>query len=500
MNDQLQDQTLRFGGGSDVTTITIGTLIFVVVTILLLFLLPKRRAVIPYLFVSLVIPYSQVIVVAGLHFNVYRIMLPFAWLRVLMGRNEEDHEKFRLNGIDKAVLLWAFTDAICASLQWGNMGAAINRLGFLYNVLGIYFLLRMMVRSREDVERVLKTFAVACVILSLFMINEQITGRNLFSVFGGVPLMTYVRVGKLRSMAVFAHPIVAGTVGANLLPLFIGLWWQKGKSKTLAGAGAVAAMVMTATASSATPIGAAAAAIAGLCMWPWRHRMKAFRWAIAICLVGLHLAMKAPVWALIQRINIVGGNSGYHRYELVNQAILHFRDWWLVGYQNPSSWGFEMGDVSNAYVAAAVEGGFFTLLFFLAIFWQCFRNLGLARAAAERAQDRKLELQIWAFGAALTATMAAYFGITYFDQSSLIWWSLLAMIGAISSAALAAAPAAEPAVAGAGTPFWKRNPVPLGATAAAGAPVNAAAPTPKRVGPPGFAASRARLLESYRQR
>ncbi len=49
--------------------------------------------------------------------------------------------------------------------------------------------------------------------------------------------------------------------------------------------------------------------------------------------------MKAPVWALIQRITIFGGNSGYHRYELINQAILHFWEWFLVGTKNPSSLG-----------------------------------------------------------------------------------------------------------------------------------------------------------------
>ena len=123
-----------------------------------------------------------------------------------------------------------------------------------------------------------------------------------------------------------------------------------------------------------------------------------------------------------------------------------------------------MGDVSNAYVSAAVEGGLFTLIFFIAIFWQCYRYLGLAREAAEREGDRKLELQIWSFGAALTATLAAYFGITYFDQSSLIWWSLLAMIGAITSTALAKAPATEKEPANAAPP-WMRGRVPLGASA-----------------------------------
>ena len=117
----------------------------------------------------------------------------------------------------------------------------MGRMGFLYNVLGIYFLLRLWIRDREDVQRVLRTLAVACVFFAVFMILEQETGRNVFSVFGGVPEFTAIREGKLRSQAAFAHSIVAGTVGANLFPLFIGLWWQGGKSKLIAAAGAVSA-------------------------------------------------------------------------------------------------------------------------------------------------------------------------------------------------------------------------------------------------------------------
>ncbi len=86
MNDQLQDQMLRFGGGGDTTTLAVGTAIFVVITILLMFLLPKKQAIIPYIFVSLFIPYSQVVMVGGLHFNVYRILLPFVWIRAFTGR------------------------------------------------------------------------------------------------------------------------------------------------------------------------------------------------------------------------------------------------------------------------------------------------------------------------------------------------------------------------------------------------------------------------------
>jgi hypothetical protein len=200
--------------------------------------------------------------------------------------------------------------------------------------------------------------------------------------------------------------------------------------------------------------------------------------------------MKAPVWALIQRVSIVDGNSSYHRYELVNEAILHFRDWWMLGEKNPSSWGFLMGDVSNAYVAAAVNGGFFALLCFIAIFWQGFRVLGLARRRAELDGDRKLELQVWSFGAALLSTVLAYFGIWYFDQSSLVWYALLAMICAITSTALAPVPVAEE------TPPWARGRVPLRVGAPAG---GASLGTAGRLEPVGFSSPKGPAMGPYRR-
>jgi hypothetical protein len=225
-------------------------------------------------------------------------------------------------------------------------------------------------------------------------------------------------------------------------------------------------------------------------LWRYRRNLKTLRWGLGGILVALQLVMKAPVWALIARLDIVGGNSGYHRFELINQAILRVGEWFLVGTRNPSSWGFYMGDVSNAYVAAAVEGGILTLLFFLGIFWQSFRAIGLARKAAEQEQDKKLELEIWSFGAALMAIMTGYFGITYFDQSIIVWYTLLATIGAITAVALARVPVTEE------TPPWARGRVPLRVGAPAG---GASLGTAKRrLEPVGFSAPKGPAMGPYR--
>jgi hypothetical protein len=453
----MNDQTIRFGGGAG-TSLTPIAILIGGVAILALLLLPRKYIVVPLLLTSFFIPLSQQLVLGGLHFMTFRILLIFAWVRLLssgpLGRS-----RFRLNSIDKAVILWALSSTFTFILLWGEWGAVVDRLGFLYNVFGLYFLFRLLCHDEDDVSRFIKVLAFVCGILAICMLNEQVTGRNLFSVFGGVPDITYVREGKLRSQGAFGHPILAGTFGATLLPLFVGLWWQ-GKSRPVAMLGMISSTVVTLTSASSTPLMAYVAGVGALCFWPFRRNMWLFRWGTVLLLVALHLVMKAPVWALIGRVDLVGGSSSSHRYELIDQSIRHFSEWWLVGTRNVSSWGFEMGDTSNQYVDIGVTGGIFTLILFISIIVHGFKTIGVTRRAV--AGNRHAERRVWALGAALFSNVVAYIGIVYWDQTMIEWYALLAMIVAAapvlnsSSSTQVQAPTAletEPSPVGA-EPSW----------------------------------------------
>jgi hypothetical protein len=112
----------------------------------------------------------------------------------------------------------------------------------------------------------------------------------------------------------------------------------------------------------------------------------------------------------------------------VNQCILHFWDWALVGSKNYGFWGWDMWDLSNQYVAIADPSGLIPLLCFLAIIVFGFKYLGRARRAS--AGDKRQAWFIWALGASLFANVVAFFGISYFDQTIVVWYALLAMIPA----------------------------------------------------------------------
>ena len=421
------EQALKFGGGMPDTFLSPSAIILTSLAILLIFLLPRRHVVVPIIVTSFFITMGQQLVLGGLHFYVSRLLVLAAWIRVLgCGWHREYHP----SRIDNAILFWGVLDAVAFVALWHEPEALINRLGFLYNLLGFYFLFRLLLQNSRDVDRTIKSFAAVCFPLALSMINEKFTSRNLFWVFGGVPQFTAVREGSLRAQGPFAHPILAGTFGAMLLPLFVWLYWQKRRSRWIAFVGVTSALVMVFASSSSTPLMAVAAGVLGFSLWPLRRWMRILRWGLVLMLLGLHIVMKAPVWALIARVEVVGGSSGDHRYELVNQFIRHFGDWWLLGTKYTEDWGYLMHDVSNQYVSVGIEGGILGFSLFLWIMTCCFQDLGDARKSRlSTLEDKK---RLWSLGTALFACLTAFFGITFFDQTAIGWYALLAMIASSS--------------------------------------------------------------------
>lgn len=426
-----------FGGGG-ATLVTPLSLVVLGTTLVLLALLPRRYVIVPLLASALLIPLGNQIVVSGVHFMTYRLVLLAGWMRIGSGILRE--RRFpRLNRLDKAFLVWALASALIYTLLWGQWEAVMNRLGFLYSTLGAYFLLRYLIRTPDDVRRTIKTLAVIMAIIAPLMLWEHWTGHNLFSWFGGVDALSPVRNGRIRAQGPFAHSIIAGTCGAALLPLFLSLWWS-GKNRLIVIAGVIASTLMAVASSSSTPIATYVAGVGALCVWPLRRNMRPVRWCLVGGVIALHLVMRAPVWFVISRMSGVLGGSGWHRAQLIDQFIRHANEWWLIGTRNSAYWGLDMWDAINAYVSAGVNGGILTFCLFISILALAYRTVGRARALAE---TRATQLQVWALGAGLFANTVAFFGIVYFDQSAIVWYALLVMISVTSASVLSARRARE---------------------------------------------------------
>ena len=256
------------------------------------------------------------------------------------------------------------------------------------------------------------------------MIYEQFSHINVFGYLGGVQFYTTLRDGNYRSGATLGC-IYAGAFSGVLIPLFFWMW-KGGKSKLIACVGLAGALVMVITSHSSTSSLALMGSVVGLAFWPLRKMMRLIRWGLSITLIGVHLAMKAPVWALIARIDLTGSSSGEHRYMLVDMTINHFKDWWLIGTPNYVGWGWDSWDLCNQFVAVALTGGLFTLILYIAIFSRGFGAIGNARKLVEG--DRQQEWLLWCIGSALFATVVAHFGINYMAQLIMGVFPLVACI------------------------------------------------------------------------
>jgi hypothetical protein len=434
-----------YGGGVNGSVIHPVILIAMILSIILILILPRRFVVVPLLVMTLLSPWSQQIYVLGVHLFVPRILILVAIARVMFTNPNSPQSRFAggWNPIDAVFLLWVvFRAAAFIILFQASSGAIIYETGFVWDVLGGYLVLRVLIQNEEDIVRVIKVFAVIAFICGLTMLNEKLRSQNVFGYFGSLPIVPDSREGSIRAQGPFAHPILAGVFGVTLVPLFWWLW-QGGKSKVLAACGFVGSTLMMYSCASSTPLFAYLAAFAGLAFWPLRNRMRILRWGIVLGIISLHMVMKAPVWMLISRVDLIAGNSGYHRAELIDQCIRHFSDWWLVGTTASGTWGFDMWDLSNQFVAEAETGGLLTFICFVLVISRSFSRIGTARKIVEN--QSKQEWFMWFLGISLFTHIVSYFGISYFDNTKIYWCVFLSIVAAATAPILAEAKAKEPA-------------------------------------------------------
>jgi hypothetical protein len=430
----VQPENLTFGGGAAETVVNPLVLMIVLVAGVLMCFQPRNKAIFLFLGASILIPMDQVVVLGGLHFPMLRFLLLFGMGRMIAAKLNSKSEIFSggVTPLDKTVILFTLFTALNALLLWRNAGILVKESGDIFTVFGIYFLMRFLIRDVEDTVQAVRALAYISVVVAAIMTYEQATGHNPYALLGGAKASFYgaliSREDRLRSMAGFGHPILAGTFGAIVMPLFIGLWLKDRKSLKMALLGLGASTVIVWASASSTPMLAYAGGIMALCMWPLRDWMRSIRWGIVLTLVSLHMVMKAPVWQLIDRMSIVGGSSGYHRYQLVDQCIRHFSDWWPYGVKDTGAWGWDMWDTANQYVSIADSTGLIPFILFVAILVYGFKYVGGARKAW--APNRNMELYNWALGAALFANAVGFFGISYWDQTEVVWYTFLAIISA----------------------------------------------------------------------
>jgi len=277
--------------------------------------------------------------------------------------------------------------------------------------------------------------ALMLVPVALEMVFEKLTGKNLFSIFGGVSSSVIERGGKLRASGPFRHPILAGTVGAVCFPLMIGIFNRR-PLISLVGAGACVLIVLSSASSG--PLMSLIIASMAIVIWRFRQFMTHIKVAVVSAYLFIDIVSSKPAYFMLGRIDLTGGSTGRHRAELIDAFFRRFSEWWLFGTDYTRHWMLfgvsfspNHADITNYYIAFAIMGGLLALLLLIGILFAAFSAIGLARKALEEL-DPKNAFTAWCVGAGLMAHAATSISVSYFDQSVTFFWFNVAIAGALT--------------------------------------------------------------------
>ena len=95
-----------------------------------LVVVPRRYAAIPMLLLACFIPSAQRIVIMGADFNLLRILVVFAWVRLLV-RNE--FHGFQWNRLDTMMIAWMGSGTLIFTMAYGTQAGCLTVSGCIFS-------------------------------------------------------------------------------------------------------------------------------------------------------------------------------------------------------------------------------------------------------------------------------------------------------------------------------------------------------------------------------
>lgn len=413
------------------------SIIIFLISIILFF--PRRWAVLGVTAGVFYLMPGQGLVIWGFNLFSFRLIelagiVSFIWRkdRRISSINNLDKWFFIFNLFYLSVFLLRYTFDV--NSRWN----IAYQVGIFVDAAITYSVYRGLLNSTDSIKVFIKDVIYLLIPFTIFMMIEAIKGYNIFSFLSGIQVAPIFRDGYYRCQANFGHPIMAGSVGATLLPIFLFLIFVGGNN-VVGGISIILCTVIVLASHSSGPLMAFSFGIMAWMFWPLRKRMRTIRWGIVGLLLSLHAIMKAPVWFLPARISEIIGGDGWHRSNLIDKWIDSIGQWWLLGmpWSNTENWAatkmsWGAVDATNQYVAIGVNGGIISLFLFIYFIIICYKNLGKKIEEARNTGMKNNELLLWGLGASLTSHIINLTGVTYWDQFYVIWYMLLAIISGVT--------------------------------------------------------------------
>jgi hypothetical protein len=410
--------------------------VFLIILSVSIFFSSRTKAVIPLLIGSCYMTLGQGLELGFVSLPIFRILLFVGLIRSVL---KNEFSRFSYNNLDILLALLSLWLLFSSFFHNGLDGSGpVYISGSIFNIVLIYLLVRIWSVNMIEVYDLVKVIAILLFPVAICMTLEILTAKNIFSYFGGVPEDVLRRAGRLRAQGPFKHPILAGTVGATCIPLFIGLFRR---CQSLSILGIFSAMLMVITSSSSGPVMTLIAGLSALILWIKKGLTKVIFYSSIVCYLILSLMMEKPPYYLISRIDISGGSTGWHRSYLIEQTFNHLSEWWLFGTDHTRHWMPNQGigssiyhtDITNYYIGFGVMGGLLSMILLISIIgisikWSYFLQI----SSSTLMHDHKF--MVWSLGSSIFAHAVTALSVSYFDQSMIFIWMNIAIISSIYSA------------------------------------------------------------------
>lgn len=402
--------------------------LFLLINAITLLTVSRRWAPAPLLIGACYITLGQKILIGPFNFSVIRLLVLTGVIRIL-SRNERISGGW--TGLDRIMLFWSVWQLASSVFHQDIAGTLVYHLGIIYNTLGSYFLLRVFCKTEEDVSHLVCITAYLLLPVALEMMQEKMTGKDLFSIFGGVEEYVVIRDGRFRAQGPFSHAILAGTVAAGCIPLMVGIWHRQ---RMAAIVGIVNCITMIVASASSGPLMSMMLGLGAMFLLKRQFLIARIKLIVAIIYLLITIVSSKPAYFILARIDLTGSSTGWHRAELIRTAIAHFDEWWLGGTDVTSHWmpygllhDNGQADITNQYLINGVQGGIILTICFILSIRLAFKYVGHTVRYYKRVGSGD-PFFMWSLGASLFAHAASCISVAYFDQSITFLYTVLASI------------------------------------------------------------------------
>lgn len=394
--------------------------------------LQKKWVLLALIVGAMHLPRSQVLDLAGVSLPPVRFLVILAVLRIYI---RKESAIIRFSAVDRAVLAWGVWFVVASFFHLG--GYFMPRMAEVVTGLCAYFVVRNLVQDSSEVVRAFRLFLLALGPIAIGMLYEKVSGQNVIASLFGEVKTAALRQGHFRAQGPYANAILAGTNGAVCLGMVAYFWKAQQKRLALFGLAICASIVVASGASG--PVVSAASLCGALVLWDYRRHLGAIKGFAVMGIVALAAVMNDPVYYIVARIDIGGGSTGWYRAMLMETAVNHLSEWWMVGTDHTIHWvpagtsgTTEHADITNHFIQMGVWGGLGLMVLFIFVIARSFKAISarLGQATQWPLEQRYL---IWALGCTLFCHTFTFFSVSYFDPTtSFLLYFLLACIGGIA--------------------------------------------------------------------